>query len=95
MPRKSHRQVVLLDARPVVYDSDLLDAALSERHADFGCSGIQAILKQLLQYGCGSFHDFTCCDLADQRFRQWSDGGHDFWLRRGSTRWCVRFTAKK
>jgi hypothetical protein len=74
--RKRERQVVLGEARAVVVHLHALDAALIERHLDFRRAGIERVLEQLLQDGCGPLDHFARRDLADQQFGQDADPVH-------------------
>ena len=54
------------DARAVVPAPDEALPAVFQRDLDQRCSGVEAVFHKFFDYACGTFHDFTGCDLIAQ-----------------------------
>ena len=52
--------------RAVVPDPDEALPAVFQRDLDQRCSGVEAVFHKFFDYACGTFHDFTGCDLIAQ-----------------------------
>src|SRR5205823_3322887 len=64
------------DAAAVVFHLHAADAAFLERHGERSCTGVQAVLEQLLQHRGGTLDHFAGRDLADENLGQDANGGH-------------------
>ena len=67
VPGDRQLELVALDARAVVGDTDPPDAAAGEIDVDLRCTGVERILEKLFERGRRAFNDFACRDLVDQQ----------------------------
>ncbi len=91
---KREHQLVAVDAAAVVAHAAQAHAAFFDFDLDATRTGIDAVLDQLLQHGCGSLDDLARGDLMDELFGQDADrhrrGAEAKAARRISERWSAR-----
>ena len=70
MADKRERQIIAMDAAPIIADSNQTGTTLFHLDSNASCTGVQAVFKQFLHDRRRSLDHFACRDLADQLRRQ-------------------------
>src|SRR5690606_14558356 len=74
MARQRERELLPFDPRPVIANAAQTHAAIFDLHLDALRTGIDAVLHELLDYGCRSFDDLARRDLMNELLGKNSDG---------------------
>ena len=91
MALEGEESVVFDHSVAVVGDADELAASSFDLDADARCSGVDGVLEELFDYGCGAFDDFASGDLVRHEVGEDANAAHELIVRvRGSLviEWC-------
>ena len=64
MTLKGQRDLIFMNAIPVVHDAQQTLPTFTNFNFDFGCARIQAVLQQFLGNVGRAFDNLTCCNFG-------------------------------